>query len=188
MYARINIGGIISYETSKKLIKAIRSEGLEVADNPVMLKTHAVLPDGTLEYEDYEAIDGEFKNLERFLKENSIHFVRYMDGIADYECEVVWFIPEKEHETKITLKSGSIAVPSYILHEIIKDLPNIVKNPPLYINNNEDFWVKPLAEIALKHQNLDKYDILSLYLKKIYPKRPPKIPKFNIEKNGKLLF
>ena len=135
--AEIQIGGKVRRSVAEELCGVIATErvSLEWGGSPFKPRTVDELlaarhdnGDGllTLRLYDDEASWGEFDDLEEFLREHKIPFVRYTEGKYDYDPEVVGFHPTCGHVQELTDHNRNPTLQAAALKPIANSLARIL--------------------------------------------------------------
>lgn len=192
MYGKIEIGGTISDpKVVEGLDEALRYEGLidgtQILENPDSMKEAY---DGyTISFEDYESTGGQFSNLEEYLEDNNIPFIRKSDAKYEYSPEIKISLPGKDTAIFITDNNHNIVIQTSYLYTLM-DFVMKVKNDtaPLHINEDDDATKQHVVKILLDDPDRDAFSVLREVLEKEFPRNQTELPPFNIEKDGALLY
>lgn len=192
MYAKIEIGGTITDpEVIEGLEEALKYEGF-IDETQSLLNPDSMKEafDGyTLTFEDYEASGGQFSDLEEYLEDNDIPFIRRSDGLYEYSPEIKISLPGKNAALFITDNNHNIVIQTSYLYTLM-DFIMKVKNDtaPLHINEDDDDVEQHVVKILLDDPDRDAFSVLREVLEKEFPRNQTELPPFNIEKNGALLY
>jgi len=129
-YAEINIGGKVSSELVEDLCSLITGYECDPNFPAIAPKTKldlldlAEANDGIITIRDYEAVNGEFEDLENWCEENNVSYTRYSAGYSEYMPERKDFRAPNFINIEITTDEGDTAIRLADVLKIIEEYPN----------------------------------------------------------------
>jgi len=159
-WAEITIGGNLIAEKVGDLTKILNNECGYLLEEDKTLNDH--LYQGNLYFENSEAANGEFKELEEFCKENKLSFIRTSDAFYN------WL--NSNNRAIITVNTIKEIL------EVLKSIPTI-EEAPLYINENDEKGI--LSKYLLEHRKVDPVAYMKKRIEDLCP-TVPELPPFKI--------
>lgn len=190
VYAKIEIGGPIPASELENLAEKLLEEGFDEGGPNKNTKEDWIkliknYEGSIIELSSYAVNYGMFSDLEEFLIENDISFIRESEASSEYDAEYAWHIHGQNKKLQIVhrkVDSSDIIIPKYVLTEILKALKTVddLKKAPLHINEHSE--IGKLSKYILKNGMPDPVSYIQHWLNTEYPDIP-KCPPITIVEN-----
>ena len=172
-WAEIKIGG----QLKKDLVEALT----KILDELCLLGDENNPEDfvgKVMSYEDCEASNGRFKELEEFCEANNLSYVRNTSDYDEYEACISWWTPENGNYTILDKECYQV-LRTDTIKEAIEATKTIqsIESAPIYINDTSILGV--YAKYVMENNKLDAMDFLEKRIAELSP-TPPELPVFEI--------
>ena len=182
-WARITIGGSIKEPLIPELIDLLKAEELISPDEDL---SHYINYNNLLSLESNEASSGEYKEVERWLQDHDIPYIRISDGVYDdgksLPARTVYWIPGMEKGGERVLSEdpdGDYMIHVGELEWILDAMESIgsIKDAPKFISHGSAHE-QTYAAYVLSQAKINPIGYLKKYLKDSYT--VPDLPPFKI--------